>query len=186
MLTPVKKSQYGTPVFIIPKKEGTVRFITDYRRLNQKLVRKTYLLPRIGETIQQLKGFQYEKVFDLNMGYYTIRLYPASQDMTTIDTEFGKLKYDRLPMGMYASGDIFQAKVDEPLGDIEGIKMCINDILVLGKDIFKNHIDQMRITFGRLRAAGLKVNTPKCSFGLKDMHYLGYVITRKVIKPNPK
>ena len=38
-LTPVQQIQYGTPVFIFPKKEGTLRFITDYFRLNQKLVR---------------------------------------------------------------------------------------------------------------------------------------------------
>ena len=34
-------------------------------------------------------------------------------------------------------------------------------------------------------AAGLKVNAPKCSFGLKDIPYLGYVITREVNKPEP-
>ena len=89
-------------------------------------------------------------------------------------------------MGMCASGDIFQAKVDELLGDIEGLNTYINDIIVLGKDSFEKYIEQMIIIFGRLRAAGLKVNAPKCSFGLKDIHYLGYVITREVIKPDPK
>ena len=54
VLTPVRQSQYGTPVFIIPEKEGTVRFLTDYRRLNQQLVRNPYPLPRIAETMQQL------------------------------------------------------------------------------------------------------------------------------------
>ena len=91
VLTLVQQSQYGTPVFIIPKREGTVRFITDYQRLNQQLVRKPYHLPRIGETIQKLEGFQYATALSFNMGYYTIRIFPASQDMTTIVTEFGKL-----------------------------------------------------------------------------------------------
>ena len=54
VLTPVKHSQYDTTVFIIPKKEGNVRFITDYCRLNQQLVRKTYTLPIICKTMQQL------------------------------------------------------------------------------------------------------------------------------------
>ena len=60
-------------------------------------------------------------------------------------------------MGMCTSGEIFQAKVDELLGDIEGVKTYIDDILVLSKDIFENHIDQLRIILGRLRASGLKV-----------------------------
>ena len=46
-------------VFIIPKKEGTVRFITDYKRLSKKLVRNMHPLPGIGKNIQQLEGFQY-------------------------------------------------------------------------------------------------------------------------------
>ena len=92
------------------------------------------------------------------MVYYTIRLSPVSQDMMKIVTEFGKFRYNHLPMGMYALVDIFQAKVDELLGDIGGIKTYIGDILVLIKDSFEKYIEQLRIIFGRLRAAGLKVN----------------------------
>ena len=87
MLTLVQKSQYGTPVFITPKREGTVRFNTDYCRLNQKLVRKPYPLPRIGDTMQQLEGFQYATELYLNMGYYTIRFSPAIQYTTMIVLE---------------------------------------------------------------------------------------------------
>ena len=109
--------------------------------INQKLVINPYPLPRIGETMQQLEGFQYKTALDINMGYYTIRLSPASQDMTTIVTEFGKFKYNRLPLDICASGDIFQAKVDKLLGDIEGVKTYIDDILVLNKERFYNHIE---------------------------------------------
>ena len=56
--------------------------------------------------------------------------------MTKIVTEFGEFKYNRLPMSMFASRYIFQAKVDELIGDIESVKTYIGDILVLGKDSF--------------------------------------------------
>ena len=55
----VRTQSIRYPIFIIPKKEGTARFITDYHRPNQKLVSKPYPLPRIGENIQKLEGFQY-------------------------------------------------------------------------------------------------------------------------------
>ena len=161
VLTPVQQSHYGTPIFMIPKKEETVRFITDYHRINQELVRNTYSLPIIGETIQQLEGFQYTTELYLNMGYYAIKLSPATQDMTTIVTEFGKFRYNRLRMGMCASRDIFRAKVDDLLGDTEDVKNYIDDIFVLGKDSFENHTDQLRIIFVILRAAVLKVSAPK-------------------------
>ena len=75
-------------------------------------------------------------------------------------------------MGICASGDIFQAKLDELLGDIDGVKTYIDDILVLGKDSFENHIEQLIIIFGRLRTSGLNFNAPKCSFGFKGIPYL--------------
>ena len=92
--------------------------------------------------------------------------------MTTIVNEFGKFRYNRLPMGMCASGDIFQVKVDELLGDIRGINTYIDDILVLSKDCFGKHIEQLIMIFGGLRAAGLELSSPKCSFELKDILYL--------------
>ena len=65
------------------------------------------------------------------MGYYTIIISPDSQYMTTIVTEFGKFRYNHLPMGVCDSGDIFKAKVYMLLSDIEGAKAYIDDILVL-------------------------------------------------------
>ena len=69
MLTPVQRSKYGTPIFIIPKKEGTVSFIADYCNLKHKIVRNTYPLPIIGDTINQLEVLQYDTALDLNTGY---------------------------------------------------------------------------------------------------------------------
>ena len=59
-------------------------------------------------------------------------------------------------MGMCDLGDIFQTKVNEILGDIEGFKTYIYDALVLIKERFCKQIEQLRVIFGRLRAAGLK------------------------------
>ena len=96
-----------------------------------------------------------------------MRILPASQDMTKIVAEFYKFEYNYLPLGMCASVDIFQGKVDEILGDIKEAKTHINDILVLSKKILSKNIDQLILIFSRLRAALLKVNEPKCSFELK-------------------
>ena len=57
VLEKVQQSEWGSPTFIIPKKDNKIRFISDFRRLNAKLKRKPYPLPRIGDTLQQLEGF---------------------------------------------------------------------------------------------------------------------------------
>ena len=73
------------------------------------------------------------------MGYDNKILSPASQDIARTDTEFGSFRFNRLPMGMYDLVDILQAKVYKLLGDIEGVKIYINGILILSRDCFKNH-----------------------------------------------
>ena len=84
-------------------------------------------MPRIGEKIQQLEGFHYATELDLNMVYYTIDISSESCDLTTIFTGFWKFRYNRVLVGLYTSGDIFKAKVDNTLGDIEG-SSCISAI----------------------------------------------------------
>ena len=75
-------------------------------------------------------------------------------------------------MGICPSSDIFQSKLYDLLGDIERIKTYIDNILVLGKGKFYQHIYQIIFIFVRICAAGLKVNAPKCSFVLNHITYL--------------
>ena len=120
------------------------------------------------------------------MRYYTISIVSASQFMMTIVIEFGKFWCNFFHKGMCTSRDIFHSNVDKLLGDIECIKTYIDDILVFRKDCFTNHKEQMRVIFSRLCVSGLKFNACNCSFGLKEIHYLGYVITMESMKPNVK
>jgi len=92
VLEPIEGSEWGSPTFIIPKNQGTVRFVTDFRRLNAKIIRKPYPIPRITDTLQQLEGFQYATSLDMNMGYYHLSLDRESSDMCMIVTEFGKYR----------------------------------------------------------------------------------------------
>ena len=87
-------------------------------------------------------------------------------------------------MGLCASIDIFKAKVDDLLGGIEGIRAYMDNIIVLDKEILSQHMNQLRFMFYRLHAAVIKAIDPKCIFGLKDIPYLGYIITQEEIKPD--
>ena len=64
-------------------------------------------------------------------------------------------------MVLCASGDIFQAKLNNILGDIDGINTCIEDTLILGKGIFSHNIYQLRVIFAGIPAKGLKLNPPQ-------------------------
>ena len=90
VLEPVQESEWGSPIFIIPKKDGHVRFVSDFRRLNAKIKCKPYPLPCISDTLQNLEGVKYATPLDLNMGYYHIYLSRRLADMCTIITKFCK------------------------------------------------------------------------------------------------
>lgn len=102
VLAPCLDSEWGAPSFIIPKKNLTVRFLSDFRKLNSMLKRKPFPIPKIQDMLQKLEGFRYATALDLNMGYYTIRLNPDAQRLCTIVLPWGKYKYLRLPMGVSA------------------------------------------------------------------------------------
>ncbi len=79
-----QSSQWASPIFIIPKKDSTVRTISDFRELNKCIVRNPYPIPKISRILQELEGFTYATALDLIMGYYTIRLDPMASEMCTI------------------------------------------------------------------------------------------------------
>ena len=109
VLRKINRSKWAAPIFIIQKKDRTVWFISNFRKLNQQ-IKKTYPIPKIQNIILALEGFQFAKSLDLNMGYYHIELDPESSRLCTIVLPWGKYNYIKLPMGLCNSPDIFQEK----------------------------------------------------------------------------
>ena len=83
ILRKVNRSEWAAPTFIIPKKDKTVRFITNFRELNKRILRKPYPILKIQDLLLKLEGFQYGTSLDLNMGYYHIELSPNSKKLCT-------------------------------------------------------------------------------------------------------
>jgi hypothetical protein len=108
VLKKVNQSKWAAPTFLIPKKDATVWFISDFHELNKRIKQKPYLIPKIQDLLLKLEGFQYAMTLDLNMGYYDIELSPSSKCLCTIVMPFGKCAYQHLPMGLCNSPDIFQ------------------------------------------------------------------------------
>ncbi len=60
------------PVFFIKKKDGKLRLVQDYKRLNNITVKNCYPLPLVVNIINRLKGAQYFTKFDVRWGYHNI------------------------------------------------------------------------------------------------------------------
>jgi hypothetical protein len=179
-------SQWASLTFIIPKKDIKVRTITSFRELNKRIVRRPYPIPKISTTLQELEGFTYASALDLNMGYYTIGLNPRAVKMFTIIFPWGKYSYLRLPMGFAGSADIFQTEMMDLMEALEHVRAYIDDPLVVTRGTLEDHLHKLREVLRRLRNVGLKVNAVKSSFCTHVIEYLGYILTREGIKPQPK
>jgi hypothetical protein len=109
--------------FIIPKKDNTVCFVSDFREVNKKLVRKPFPIPKISAVLQELGGFTFATALALNMGYCTIRLDPDASKICTIIFPWGKYRYLRLLMGIAGSPDIFPSNDVRAYGSL---RVCKN------------------------------------------------------------
>jgi hypothetical protein len=108
----------GCPNFCETKKTGDIRILTDFRGLNNCLIRILFPLPKISDLLQRLTGFRYASAIGLlSMGYYHIPLDEYSQKLCMTILSWGKYHYKRLPMGIKTSPDIFQAVINDLLGD---------------------------------------------------------------------
>lgn len=185
ILKKVNHSEWQAPTFIIPKKDGTVRFISDFRKLNKRIKRYPFPLPKIQDLLLTLGGFQWATTLDLNMGYYHIELDLQRKKYCTIVLPWGKYEYQKLPMGLCNSPDIFQEKMSQLFQDLEYIREYIDDLLITTNDSFLDHLQKLDKVFTRLTDAGLKINAKKSIFGAHQVEYLGYLITRQGIQPQP-
>ena len=183
VLKQVNCLQWAAPTFVIPKKDGSVRFISDFRELNKRIQQKSYPIPHIQDMLLNLEGFKYATSLDLNMGYYHLELDPASKELCTIVLPFEKFEYQRIPMGLCNSPDIFQEKMNELFEGLNFVRAYIDDLLVISKGTFESHLEELEEVFKRLREAGLKVNAKKSFFARGELEYLGYWITRDGIQP---
>jgi hypothetical protein len=158
----------------------------DFRELNKRIIHKPYSIPKISTTLQELEGFRYATTLDLNMGYYVIRLDSTAAEMCTIVFPWDKYSYQRLPMGFAGSADIFQAEIGNLMAALEYVRAYIDNLLVISKGSHDDHLGKLEQVSIGLHNAGLNINAAKSFFFVQETEYLGYILTRGGIKPQPK
>ena len=161
LIKKINRSQWGAPTFIIPKKDSTVRFISYFIELNKRILRQPYPIPKIQDLLLRLEGFRYGTTLALNMGYYQIELSDKSKELCTIVIQWGNSEYQRLPMGLCNSPDIFQEKMSELFIGLVTVRVYIDDFLHVTKGFCTEHPSILEEMFTRLQNAGIKVNTSK-------------------------
>ena len=164
VLKQINNSEWAAPTFIIPKKNGTVRFISDFCELNERIPRKPFPTPKIQDLLLKLEGFKYASSLDLNMGYYHIELCPESKRLWTIVLPWGKYEYQKLPMGLCNSPDIFQEKMNKLFAGFEYVRTYIDGLLIISNNSYDDHLNKLDNVLNKLQKSGLKSMPKNHSF----------------------
>ena len=91
-------------------------------------------------------------------------------------------------MGIASAPDIFQEVMNKLLGDLDYVTVYIDCILIIQKEDESDefHLEKIEVVLGRLEKRGFKANLKKSFFMQEEIEYLGYLLTRAGIKPQPK
>ena len=181
------KSPWAAPVILVPKKDGSLRFCVDYRKLNAVTIRDAYPIPRIDDTLDSLQEAKFVSTLDLRSGYWQVEMEKESRERTAFVTHKGLFEFNVMPFGLTNAPATFQRLMDIVLAGLKW-QCCLVyiDDVVIYSPTFEQHVKDLEKVFEALKAANLTLKASKCQFCRQEMRYLGHIITQNGIKPDPE
>lgn len=180
-------SPWSSPVVLVQKKDGSVRFCVDYRALNKITRKDVYPLPRIDDALDSLQGAEYFSSIDLRSGYWQIPVSESDKEKTAFATPDGLYEFNVMPFGLCNAPATFERMVDNVL---RGLKwktcLCYLDDIVVFSATFPEHLQRLEQVLTCLANAGLQLNTKKCTFAGKSIKVLGHLVSKEGIRPDPE
>ena len=180
------RSPWSSPVVLVPKKGGKTRFCVDYRKLNDVTRKEIYSIPRCDDVLDGLGGKRWFSTLDLQNGYFQIPLSESSKEKTAFATWNGHYEFNYMSFGLATAPCTFQRAMDSVLAGLK-YNVCqvyLDDVIISSKT-FKEHIQYIAKVLKRFQTARLKLRSSKCHFCCSEVQYLGHLITRDGVRPNP-
>lgn len=184
VITPIKVSEWASPIVIVLKKDNDIRMVIDCRvSINKLIIPDTYPLPLAQDIFATLSGCKWFCCLDLAGAYTQLQLSKRSRKFVVINTIKGLYTYNRLPQGATSSASIFQKIMDQILIGLKHVSCYLDDVLIAGET--KEECQRnLYLVLDRLEKANIKVNLKKCKFFVQSLTYLGHLITENGLLPS--
>ena len=180
-------SPWASPITLVPKKDGSMRFCVDYRKLNAVTKKDSYPLPLIQDIFDQLSGAAVFSTLDLKSGYWQLSVAEADRPKTAFICHRGLFQFRRMAFGLANAPAVFQRTMDRVLHGLVGVccLVYIDDIVIYSRNA-EEHAHHLQLVLDRLHKAGLKVKPSKCHFARTEVLLLGYLISKDGIRSDPE
>jgi transposase InsO family protein len=183
-------SPWAAPVILVPKKSSDgilkYRFCTDFRGLNPVTTVPVYPIPVVKANRSLMAGSRYFTLLDIENAYWNIPIREEDKDKTGFVTQFGSFRYEKMAFGLSGAPSTFQRVMDAMLVGLRDVEVLVylDDLLVFSETI-EDHARKMRLVFERVREANFKLSVGKCTFAVPEVVYLGHVVNKDGVAPDP-
>ena len=187
-------SPWASPVSLVPKGlpdpvtgKTDWRMVIDYRRVNAKTRKDAYPVPLIEDCLNACKDADWMSIIDIKDAYHHIEMALESRGITAFVTADGLFEWTRMPFGLSNAPATFQRYVDQQLREFIG-KFCavfFDDCLVYTKGSLSKHMADVGKVLTRLHSVGLEASASKCRFAYKELLFVGHIVGKGTIKPDP-
>src|SRR5712672_1848800 len=172
-------SRYGSPTFTVKKKDGTLRIVHDYRRLNEFMVMDVTPLPCISSILEELRGKALFSKFDIRARYNNIRIRTEDTYKTGFKTNKGLYEWIIMPFGLCTAPATFTRMLNEILRPLYAkypgmFRHYMDDCIIMTEPgQRKLHEEICHMFFDLLEQHQLFLKPAKCEFFQTEMDYLG-------------
>ncbi|KYO29886.1 hypothetical protein Y1Q_0018548 [Alligator mississippiensis] len=128
-------SPSASPVVLVRKQDGIIRFCVDYRKLNAITTPDAYPMPRMDTLLGRLGPAKVTSTLDLSKGFWQMALDPDAIAKSAFTTPTGLYEFTVLPFGLCNSSASFQRLINNLLQGCEQFAMAyIDDIAIFSPD----------------------------------------------------
>ncbi|KAA0053234.1 DNA/RNA polymerases superfamily protein [Cucumis melo var. makuwa] len=179
-------SPWGAPVLFVKKKDGSMRLCIDNRELNKVTVKNRYPLPRIDDLFDQLQGATVFSKIDLRSGYHQLRIKDGDVPKTAFRSRYGHYEFIVMSFGLTNAPAVFMDLMNRVFREFLDtfVIVFIDDILIYSKTEAE-HEEHLRMVLQTLRDNKLYAKFSKCEFWLKQVSFLGHVVSKAGVSVDP-
>ena len=171
-------SPWSFPLLAVPKKNGKIRWVLDYRRLNEVTVKNAFPLPNIEDNLARMADSKVFSGIDGTGAYHVVAVKREDREKTAFSTPWGLYQFKHMPFGLCNAPATYCRLVQKVL---EGIPLSVavpylDDTCIHSVD-FNDHQEGLRKVFEAHRRAGLTLQPEKCQLYRPEIEYLGHRIS---------